>query len=717
MLSISSSIANIDLFKRETDSNGNWDWDTGIFVGRPFKVSYTSSSILMADAWKERANGVPQGCFLLAYYDCDPEKPEIQEALLLRVIEPAELPTDKDMVSSMVEYYKDHIRTGNTQQSQLDEYSRYEFGFSGLRCSILGSFYLDSERKLRFGADVENFYAAHNYSVIKPSNEILGLIANYRENGVPGGNGDIRIGSVRYSSSQRFNQAIGDIPVYIQAKDFAGKRTALFGMTRTGKSNSIKKIIQANEQMSGLARHQLDSQNEDPKDILEQFIGEAPKYPIGQIIFDINGEYANANLQDEGTAIFDIYKDKTERYSIVEKEGFKVMKVNFYNEIEAGFELIKSYPLISDDKNRFMMAFKSVDLSKPEESHPDYHSSRNRYNKRVSVYKCILFSAGFNVPQGETIKLHVNKELLKIIRVAKPRQESAKDSEAKFYSESEMQGEIDLRLARDWWLKFCEIYREYKNPPRKSKFDNKNNSENREEMPSELLKDFLDKYKEDKGHDYIDEDLKTLLSILFKKNLDDNIGHNGYKVLTPIKPQHTEKSKTSFENDILQYLRQGKIVIADLSSGDEELQRMYSERITRHIFRDSMERFTQAKPNNFIQFYFEEAHNLFPKKDDKDLSQIYNRLAKEGAKLNLGLVYATQEVSSISSNILKATQNWFISHLNNEDEIRELRKYYDFSDFSDSLIRFSQNTDKGFVRVKTYSNSFVVPVQVDKFGR
>jgi DNA helicase HerA-like ATPase len=114
--------------------------------------------------------------------------------------------------------------------------------------------------------------------------------------------------------------------------------------------------------------------------------------------------------------------------------------------------------------------------------------------------------------------------------------------------------------------------------------------------------------------------------------------------------------------------------------------------------------------------YFEEAHNLFPKREDKDLSQIYNRLAKEGGKLHLGLLYATQEASSISASILKNTQNWFVAHLNNDDELKEIQKYYDYVDFTDGLSRFSASTDKGFIRMKTYSNPFTVPVQIDRFA-
>ncbi len=222
-------------------------------------------------------------------------------------------------------------------------------------------------------------------------------------------------------------------------------------------------------------------------------------------------------------------------------------------------------------------------------------------------------------------------------------------------------------------------------------------------------------YKQKHGKDWFTDEMKTLMVFLTKKK-ENGQSVSGFDKFKRVSRMHTSTTDASFEVDILKHVRNGGIVIIDLSQGDPILQRVFSERICKKIFIDSMLRFTDAIPNNFIQFYFEEAHNLFPKKDDKDLSQIYNRIAKEGAKLNLGMVYATQEVSSISSNILKNTQNWFIAHLNNEDEIKELRKYYDFNDFADSLVRFSAKNDKGFVRMKTYSNPFVVPVQIDKFS-
>ena len=67
------------------------------------------------------------------------ENDEVDECLLLRAICPTKLPTDSDVIASMVEFYKDNLKTSG-KHSQLDDYTRYMFSFSGLECRILGTF-------------------------------------------------------------------------------------------------------------------------------------------------------------------------------------------------------------------------------------------------------------------------------------------------------------------------------------------------------------------------------------------------------------------------------------------------------------------------------------------------------------------------------------------------------------------------------------------------
>lgn len=207
----------------------------------------------------------------------------------------------------------------------------------------------------------------------------------------------------------------------------------------------------------------------------------------------------------------------------------------------------------------------------------------------------------------------------------------------------------------------------------------------------------------------------------YKKDEDWNImfkvfkGTNasGFKALMRHKYLHSQFGKEDYKRTIDTLLREGKIVLVDLSNASTETQQKYIDKLCTYIFSHSMDKFTNGEKPEYIQMYFEEAHNIFPK-DDKDLKNIYNRLAKEGAKLQIGISYSTQEVSSISPSILKNTQNWFISHLNNKEEIKKLNSYYDFEDFSNNILR---NSDVGFARVKTYSNNFIIPVQINKFEK
>ncbi|MDR0864664.1 MAG: DUF87 domain-containing protein [Candidatus Symbiothrix sp.] len=649
-------------------------------VGDLYSINYETARIIIHDKHKHDVGGIPSLSFLIASrVDTNNSnidfKAEDSSFILLRVKDAAALPQDKEAERIRVETAQ--RISGETDKnwddaSSMDVRTKNLLSFAGVECRIIGTFFLeenpqDSEAplNLKFGSDISNYYPNRGLKVYKPNGKALELIVNYSEN-IQGKT--VKLGQVRYASTNRKYQQIDDVPVYIYPADLLSQKSALFGMTRTGKSNTTKII----------AKSVFELRNDDNP------------LRIGQIIFDPNGEYANENVQDNNSALKNVWQllPKGQKENEVVTYGITPhpndpdrirMLLNFYldENLPIGKEIINS--LLSDDTTTYIKNFLQVNLEKPDENDA---SATTRHKRRVLAYRSILARAGFPVPKKYIVstKSLFNKDLLSAM------ENSTSDNSVEYKSAAKVFGTDNPTLqqlagAFESLDKFIRENKEYKN------FETA----------------YVQKSKS--GNTWADEDLKKIIGIFQYPN--------GTRKIGKAVEQHSADTTSDYAEDIYQHLIDGKLVIIDQSTGEPDLNKSSADRIMNKIFSGNKARFIKGDTNiPEILVYIEEAHNILPYGTDLDTKNIWVRTAKEGAKYRVGMVYATQEVSSIQKNILKNTANWFISHLNNSDETKELSKYYDFDDFVPSIRRAQ---DKGFLRVKTLSNLFVIPVQVDKF--
>lgn len=183
-------------------------------------------------------------------------------------------------------------------------------------------------------------------------------------------------------------------------------------------------------------------------------------------------------------------------------------------------------------------------------------------------------------------------------------------------------------------------------------------------------------------------------------------------ILRAYRAYHSPKAG-DFVAEILELLDAGKTVILDLGNATDEIRRYFSDMLSRAVFGHQEKKFVSNKlGNNFTQLYFEEAHNLFPV-DDKDLTGVYARFAKEGAKFHIGMVYSTQSPSTINKELLAQTENFFVAHLSSQDEARALsRVQVGFAGVEEDILRAKT---PGYMRMLTMSHRFVIPTQARKF--
>ncbi len=270
--------------------------DEAAYVGEVYSLGYSEALVQIHDRHRRKIGGIPALSFLLATRIIGDTPIDVREedasVVLLRVLDHADLPNAQEALRVRVEVAQ--RVSGNVGQhwddrEVMDATTNQLLSYAGVRCRVLGTFFvtdLETEGKsvyrLSFGSDISNYYPNRGLKVFKPRGEVLRRIVNYRDphTHLTGADGLVDIGTVRYASTHRPFQQIENVSVAITPTDLLGQKTALFGMTRSGKSNTTKIILQSIFAL----RWQTDTPQR-----------------IGQIVFDPTGEYANENVQDAGT--------------------------------------------------------------------------------------------------------------------------------------------------------------------------------------------------------------------------------------------------------------------------------------------------------------------------------------------------------------------------------------------------------------------------------
>lgn len=629
--------------------------DGSTLVGGVYYMDYDECVIVSNDRWKDQAGGVPRHCFLLATA-ADWENPdEFDEddayAILLRAKGPAKLPNEDDLMEVRAEAMRKKV-TGNTDSDSpnvptnnedvLDVLTRNEIQFSGIEAKILGTIYEDDD-ELKFGSDVDTFYSSARYQVYKPQEKALSKITSIQTRDQEEG---VRVGRVRYSSTER-DPIEDEARVPVDIRDVIGSKTAVFGMTRTGKSNTMKILATA---------------------IFEHAQREGKD--LGQILFDPTGEYANPNEQDD-MALRELSQEHTTIYQWGggNKPGMESLRMNFFEDdnIKAVWSEIQNH--VPDDAG-YKKDFKGADIVGPD-NRDDNYSAHNRALRRRSAFYAALKKAGFDTPDDFRTQVPTHKCVRKYI-----------ENNSKVSLNS---GNGNVYLDDDDIESFWKFV-----------------ADNREEI-NEHYRDETNKEK-----DWVDTQLENILVVF---NAETG---RGYRILQSARNFHDAEESGFYARDIYEKLANGQMVIVDMSSGTEASVKITSETVIRHIFNRASQRFRDDKSLHNIQIYLEEAHNQFNRDNleeapDRDP---YVRLAKEASKYKIGLIYATQEVSSVDERVLANTANWVVTHLNNTNETKELSKYYNFEDFERQT---REAEDKGFARIKTKTGRFIIPTQVDEF--
>ena len=622
-------------------------YDESRFVGYVLEIGYDEITIITSDPFKVNVGGIPRNSLLIMVPDSfKQDETDIPlHFTLLRVLDSAPTPLTKEVQQTYFELQKKSM-------PELDIFTQSELQWGALKTNVLGMFYPhpDKTDTIEFSGDLNNYVSAHKYKIFSPDDDLLFLVSNAT---VPDEN-RFAIGKLRLTECRLPlpNKQMPDVDIFLSTTDFKGCRTAMFGKTRLGKSNVVKLIVQSI----------IETTKEDKS--------------VGQLIFDIDGEYANDNPQDGNFSIRSAYPDRCIVYALAEKEGTpsKELKINFYENPKESHRIIRTLLREAGRSSIYIERFLSVNIPGIEDLKELDPGEKKRAIRKIQIFWSVLNKAGFpadesklkgKVPFGEAFNERAMEQIF------------GNDKSKWIYPKN-------LNEYQDLFEKAIEADRQSK-------------------LPSST-----------KGKNLFDADDEALLNFL----LPISSASAGAGIIQGIRKYHSSTA-ANFLTDILKELDDGKTVIIDLGNADEEVMLYFSRELSSSVFYNQIDKFTNNNLKNklghkhYIQLYFEEAHNLFGYSDNSDETSIYRKFAKQGAKFHIGMVYSTQSPSTVNSDLLAQTENFFIAHLASQDDTNKLAKVnIAYDSIKNDIL---QAKTPGYIRMLTRSHRFVVSMQAKKF--
>jgi hypothetical protein len=630
----------IDFLKRETALEQAKKYEEMRFVGYVLDIGFDEAKVITSDPFKKAVGGVPRGSFLIMAPDSLEGMPP--HFTLLRVVSTAPTPLTSEVQQTYFELHKKSM-------PELDIWTKSELQWGALSTKVLGMFYPDpgDTKRIAFAGDVNNVVSAHRYKVYSPDDKLLDLIVNSTVRL----ESQFQIGKLRLTECLLPFSSIPqpDVKVYVSANDFRGFRTAMFGKTRLGKSNVVKIIAKS------ILETTKDSCN------------------VGQLIFDLNGEYANDNPQDGNKSLRSAYPERCLVYALTKREQTPSMplRLNFYEQPDSCMSILSNLIAQSNLGSQYIKSFASVKMPSLDDIALIPFNEKIRAIRKIQIYWAILHKAGFKADEKKLKSLGL-------------RAKTTGDFNPGF-------SDADRNAAYG------------SNPmPNLSTLD---------ELVTEL--ETINKYRRNSsalttssGKPLFDPDDEALLEFF------SPVYGSGPRVIRPYIQFHDSKAG-DFISDILGALDKGMTVILDLGNAGDQIRTYFSDLLSKAIFEHQEKKFTEDKLNeHYIQLYFEEAHNLFPR-DSKDVTDVYSRFAKEGAKFHIGMVYSTQSPSTVNKDLLAQTENFFVAHISSQDETNALAKLQVAFDGLQQDILVTRTP--GYMRMITFSHRFVIPIQANKF--